>query len=320
MKKLILLFITLFLVTGCYNYHDLNELGIASSILIDYTDQFEVTVEILEDEKSETYKGSGKTLDNAFNNIILGTERDLYYNHLDAIILTENVNVKDIISYFMRNPEVNNTFYLVITETTDIYKEDKFGKTLSNILKRDNMSNFFDITQTLFEENQDMAIPYLNRQLKIESIAAYDEQSIAFNLSLEEIDIYKLLTNNTGSNIVTSYEGENVEIKVNEITTKYKLNDEIKIAIELEASLVEIDQTIDTSNLDTIAKIEESLNKEIVKQTATFIDKLKYTKSDILGIDKMLYNKFHNLLKTFEDYNYEIEVKTHINKKGLLLK
>ena len=320
MKKLILLFLTLFLVTGCYNYHDLNELGIASSILIDYTDQFEVTVEILEDEKSETYKGRGKTLDNAFNNIILGTERDLYYNHLDAIILTENVNVKDIISYFMRNPEVNNTFYLVITETTDIYKEDKFGKTLSNILKRDNMSNFFDITQTLFEENQDMAIPYLNRQLKIESIAAYDEQSIAFNLSLEEIDIYKLLTNNTGSNIVTSYEGENVEIKVNEITTKYKLNDEIKIAIELEASLVEIDQTIDTSNLDTIAKIEESLNKEIVKQTATFIDKLKDTKSDILGIDKMLYNKFHNLLKTFEDYNYEIEVKTHINKKGLLLK
>ena len=73
MKKIIILIISIFCLTGCANYHELNELGIVSSILIDYKDNlFYTTVEIIDEENFKTYTGTGSTLTNAFNNALIG--------------------------------------------------------------------------------------------------------------------------------------------------------------------------------------------------------------------------------------------------------
>ena len=50
MKKIILI-IALFLLTGCYDYKEINNLGIISAIGIDYQDdEYNVTLEVLNDQ------------------------------------------------------------------------------------------------------------------------------------------------------------------------------------------------------------------------------------------------------------------------------
>ena len=51
MKKIILIIITLFLTTGCFNYLSLNDIAVVSLVHIDYQDnKYILTVEIRENE------------------------------------------------------------------------------------------------------------------------------------------------------------------------------------------------------------------------------------------------------------------------------
>ena len=130
MKKLIIMFITMFLLTGCYNYHELETIGITSSILFDYVDdKYNVTVEIIDESKPATFKGDGKSISEALERAREDSGKLLTFYHLNAVILTRNVNIQDILFYLIRNPQVNDTFYIVLTDATDIYDEkEDIGK------------------------------------------------------------------------------------------------------------------------------------------------------------------------------------------------
>ena len=64
MKKIILI-IFLFLLTGCYDYKEINNLGIVSAIGIDFKDdEYIITLEVLNDQinkQSEKVKSYTKT-------------------------------------------------------------------------------------------------------------------------------------------------------------------------------------------------------------------------------------------------------------------
>jgi len=62
------------------------------------------------------------------------------------------------------------------------------------------------------------------------------------------------------------------------------------------------------------------INKNIQNSSQTFIQELQNYKADIMGFNRLIYNKRHNLNKKWTDYEYVINVETHINKKGLILK
>ena len=70
MKKIILILVIL-LTTGCYDYVELNNISIVSSIGIDYIDnEFILTLEILDDNNSSyVVSTKGKTIVNAFDNV-----------------------------------------------------------------------------------------------------------------------------------------------------------------------------------------------------------------------------------------------------------
>ena len=120
LKYLILLIVPL-LLTGCYNYQELNDLAITTGMSIDYdkeTKQFKVIAQVInpvkeQDAKSSTetsfinYTSKGKSLREAIRTIILDSPKRLYGSQLQILILSENVldeKLPDIIDFFIREP------------------------------------------------------------------------------------------------------------------------------------------------------------------------------------------------------------------------
>lgn len=319
-KKLFILFISIFFITGCANYHELNELGIVSSILIDYKDElYYVTVETIDKEEFVLVTGVGNSITNALDNALIGSEKYLYYAHLNAVILTENTPIDTILNYFLREPSTNNTFYLCITEKTDIYDEDKnMGETLKNILKRVYKDNFFETVKKLKDKNSDFVLPILDEDLKVSKLNLYHKNKKVDILNNNELNTLKLLF---GYNEVLIKNGQEdyTELSINKINKKIEIKDKIEIKLDLETTVKELTTDEKANNIKDVKKIQERYNKEIKNNIKELIEKLKTNKADILMINNMLLNKYHNLDKHFYDYDFSIEVNTHINKKGLLI-
>lgn len=141
MKKIVLIIITLFILlisSGCYNYKEINDMAIVSSIGIDKdnkNDKYIVSAQIMNSKESEdsedsqitVYTKEGDTVHEALRNITLKSPRKLYGNHLSKIVLSEEVakeGIDNILDIFNRITEVRNEFIITIV------KEDKASDVL----------------------------------------------------------------------------------------------------------------------------------------------------------------------------------------------
>lgn len=141
MKKFVLIVITLFILlisSGCYNYKEINNMAIVSSIGIDKdnkNDKYIVSAQIMNSKESEdsedsqitVYTKEGNTVHEALRNITLKSPRKLYGNHLSKIVLSEEVakeGIDNILDIFNRITEVRNEFIITIV------KEDKASDVL----------------------------------------------------------------------------------------------------------------------------------------------------------------------------------------------
>lgn len=132
LKYLIILLVPL-LLTGCYNYQELNELAITTGLSIDYnseTDKFKVIAQVInpvkeQDAKSSNetsfinYESEGKSLREAIRTIVLDSPKRLYGSQLQILILSENVldeKLPDIIDFFVREPELRPEFKIIIAQ------------------------------------------------------------------------------------------------------------------------------------------------------------------------------------------------------------
>ena len=141
MKKFVLIIITLFILlisSGCYNYKEINDMAIVSSIGIDKdnkNDKYIVSAQIMNSKESEdsedsqitVYTKEGDTVHEALRNITLKSPRKLYGNHLSKIVLSEEVakeGIDNILDIFNIITEVRNEFIITIV------KEDKASDVL----------------------------------------------------------------------------------------------------------------------------------------------------------------------------------------------
>lgn len=132
--KFILSFLTIFLLTGCWNYRELNQLAITTGIAVDKTEtgKYEVSVLVSNAKKSQVsskegesqtivYSDTGNTITEAIRNINLKLPKEVYIGHLSVIVIQEDI-AKDgmypILDYFLRDPESIKRFYLIIAHNT----------------------------------------------------------------------------------------------------------------------------------------------------------------------------------------------------------
>lgn len=135
MKKILLLLPLLFLLTGCYNYRELNDLAIVSGISIDKeNDEYILTAEVVNPKKESdasssnepqfiTYTSKGKSLQEAFRKVVKESPKKLYGGQINILIIDEDTaksNLNSIMDFLARDPEVRSEFYVLIGKSEKV--------------------------------------------------------------------------------------------------------------------------------------------------------------------------------------------------------
>lgn len=341
MRKLLLL-IAVFLLTGCYNYHEINDLEIVSSMIVDYKDnEYEVNLEIVntnENGENGSYflKGTGKSIEDAINNVYFQSYQTPFYSQMKALIVSESVaerGLEDFYDYFIRSADFRKDFYLFICENTDEllnYKTEKnmsIGDLANNNAKRNHekngrykTNNFREVVFHYLRKNN-----YLigNIYVEDEKITLSDSYLFVDGKKDTKIERDAALLSNILDKSNTSFQifGDNsYEIHEYKIKTDIKEN---KISLTLTGS-ARLTNVSDNTPLDEddLEKLTASLNSKIEKLLLEIIDYSKSLDHDLYHFNYYYYQHYPELVKedTWKNIEYEVNSEVKINEKGLLLK
>lgn len=149
------------LLSGCYNYRELNELAINTALSIDYSNNnFNVIVEVINPTKQQdavsannspfvNYYSSAPTLQEAFRNIVLDSPRQLYAAQLEMIILSEEAatnHMSEILEFFSREPESRTEVSFIIAKGDESLKSITI-QTLLTSFSSSNVKQSLDLQQ-----------------------------------------------------------------------------------------------------------------------------------------------------------------------------
>lgn len=195
MKKI--LFIFLFIITGCMKYTDLSELAVIKSIGISYDKEYILHAEIYEkitkdnEPKTKIIKTTGMTLDEVFKNISTISEKEIFLSHIDLLILDShlnNDNYQEIIYYFLNNNDLRNDFLCIFSDNSSILLTNSKYGSIENFIKSNKeikkiINIPFDEIINNFLNNKSFILSKINYDKEIVYLGNYQY----FNNKLERI-------------------------------------------------------------------------------------------------------------------------------------
>ena len=243
-KKIILIiFITLFMLTGCYDYKELNNIAIISATEISKkNDEFVVKAHVINPHApdkttiTETpfiiYTGYGKTLQEAYRKITSSSTKFLYSNHLQILIINESVakeNLKDIVDFFARNPSIRTEFYVLIGKNDNILNIITPGSITSSNIKKILETNqeylgtsrivtFNEFLNMYLDKHKEIVLPSIeaiNYNKESENIKNTEKSNLTNKYQLSNLAIFK-------SNKLIGYLNDEESLTYNIIKNKLK--------------------------------------------------------------------------------------------------
>lgn len=353
MKKVIVLIILLFSLTGCSNYHELNDLAIVSAIGIEKEEEkYKVSLELYKEVKesnsgsaskeSLTVEGTGKSIDEAINNSSFMSEKLLYFSHIQAIIIDSNYakeGISSIMDYLSRNTEFSFVSYVVISEDkkpSEILqkkeiKNEIIGDAIASIFNTTDQNNsafvynkYYEFLEQYINKNQDIYAPLIkvkDKQIVIEEAGIFKDDKMINTLDSKETKALSLLNNNTDSLYYKLNHNDGyVVMRVFEGKSKIKIrNGIIVFDINVTSDIDEANTQIDTLDDENIKKLNKNVENAIKKDVENLLKTLDKSKSDVLGLNDVIYNSYGKINKDWTEYKVEIKVNNEITKKGLLM-
>ena len=135
--KIIVSIIILLLLSGCFNYKEINDYAIVSGISIDKDDddpsKLNVGIQIMnakKDEETDTslitfYKAKGNTIYQALEKIMLDSPKELYLGHNEVLVIGEDIlkekDPLDYLDYFMRDSQIEKDALVMVATKTKAY-------------------------------------------------------------------------------------------------------------------------------------------------------------------------------------------------------
>lgn len=270
MIKKLSIILLLFLMTGCWNYQELNNISISTAIAIDMNEdnEYEVSTLIANSRKSQTssqesesqsviYTGKGKTISEAFKDIDLYNPRKNYIGHVAVLVISEEVaqkGLKNILDFFARNSESTRRFQMIIAKddkAKDIIKiltplETYSAQDISSNLRYSKESQatsisilYSDFIYNLLEKGYDPILPSV--------ILKGDKKNGSKDKSLQQtvpdafikIDNLAIFKDDKLMGFASKDESRGINLlknSINELTINTKLDDEY-IAVKLTQSI-----------------------------------------------------------------------------------
>ena len=358
MKKILMIIPLILCLTGCYNYRELNDLAIVSGISIDKNDkEYVVTAEIINPKKQQDassgkepefviYTGKGNSMQEAFRKIVKESPKKLYGAQMDVLIIDEETaktELKNILDFFSRDPEVRSEFYVLVGKSTNVLEIttplDKISsknildslESNNNYLGYANLVTYHDLVDNYLNPNIELALPTVevigNKKngdsienieststettSVISNIGVFKNNKFLGYLTEEESQTYNMVMNNVKITLMkTNYKNE--EFIINEIL-KYssKVDIDIKkkkvtISIKGKATIAEANYSGNLESEKVIEKVQKDLNKTTEKFIKKNIESTinKYN-SDIYGFRDMFYKKDPKAYKKLKDNWYK---------------
>ena len=166
MKKIIIMLISIFLLSGCADYVEINDLAIISGIAIDYeNDLYKLTAQLIENDKVVVLTTASSSIDEAMSEISKLSNKELFISHLKVLILSDRLikENKDFYDYFLRSSKSKMNFYTYIASKDEISSIFKIysDKNSSSIY----LDKMMDFNQNVFSSST----PKITLSFKVES-------------------------------------------------------------------------------------------------------------------------------------------------------
>lgn len=351
MKKIIILLSLVFLLTGCYDIKELEDLALINGIGIDYKDNaYYLTYEILNDTKTEnnttllsyTVSGSGKTISEAFIDTNYKVSKKAYFAHLKVLILSEEIvngYFDKISDYILRDTNIRSDFKVIVANGTSpnaILKNnndnhpvvsDQIVKLIDNEKYNNNLvigETFKEILAKLENNKTDVILNTIsieNSDIAINNSYIFKDYNYQATLSKLDSALYNMLTKNiTAMEFNKNYEKGNMTITIISSDTSIDINsNKIRIKTSLEGKILENNAEFDLKKPDSYQKLNKDFGKIIENDIKKFINILQKEKSDILGLEEIYYKKTRKENKNlWETAEIEVDVNLKINTKGFI--
>lgn len=347
MKK-ILIIIFIFILTGCWNYKELNNCAIVTGMAID-CDENNYIVSLLfsnstkEGKNTSMLSGEGETIHEAIKKISLSVPKELYISHLSCIIISDDVAKKGItpvLDYLLREPESNQNFNLIISKdfkAQDIlsvitplsdYPSQNINSTIKVSEKeqaRVIKSNFNQFISTLLNPGINPVANSITliddkKNTKIDNLAIFKKDRLIDWATTDESIGINMLKGNV-KNLYTNININDTNIVIT--CTKYKIKKEYKnnkfiVNIYCEGGIKEIDNKINIKDKKILDEIEKETIKELKEYTDSAIIKSQNLKDDILGYGNYIYKhnrKSFEKINDWDEYFSKLDIEVNINFK-----
>ncbi len=350
MKKCIFL-ILIFLLVGCYDYRELNDIAIVKGASIDilnneYILNYAITNSSKENDTT-ILKGKGKTISEAISDMNLASSKEIYIGHLSILIISEDVaklGITNVTDYFFKNPLSKKTFQIAISKNYDAeeilrtlsplneFSTDNISKKLTN---EDSFSSFVINTTLLsfFKAIKDPGIePVINgitikkdsndkSYTKIETLALFkDDKFIKWTNKNVSKGLSILYNQSSSTKINAACKNGNINFLLNNIKIQKKFFSDNKLTLKIYAKTKIEEMTCNYNlnnkeDLNILEKILINKLKDILNQS---ILEIKKSNIDSIGIGLYIYqNNYHKYLLLENDYLDKIKINFEI-KPNLL--
>ena len=332
MKKVLFSLILSFILTGCFNYNELNDYAIVTSLAIDYKkDNYMVSLLISNSSKESNaekkniiYSGKGKTIYEALKDIDLISPKKIYLGHLSSVIISESSAKKGLYDTFellLEDPQISKNFYIALAKDTEALEILKADTALTNfpsqyIAKNIESSNnitgsidSIDFNSLLHQLVDEKNNPVINgfklvknnnkKYIKLDTLGIFDNDKLIGWASEDESKGINII-NNKVDKMYSSLKCTNGNIIINIDQLKSTLtvkNNTTYINITGRSNITE-----KTCNINK-NKIKELTNNKIKKYVNKAIILGQNNQIDLFGIKNIYYQKYHNKYKNIKNWN-----------------
>lgn len=326
------------LVTSCtnYNYNETEDLQFVSGMSIDRTSDGKVliTVELesatggQEMSVNAVYlTGTGSDIVDASQNILTHTDKTIFWNHMDLVIVSQEIAQKymsEVTDMMMRLPAIRLSLYLAVSKMPTAkevltLERDPHGTQLNSDIITKSIGNqnrlgkvpdvkLYQFLDSSVDEGESAILPSLSicsnndqKKLDIAGSAVFNQVWLAGYLDDVETRTMLIVTNKQKATVLPlppdpdgSYSNAAVEVMPNKVAIKPSLVDgKPEVSIEIDSDIV-LDNLNGASNDSTQFKavtdaIIRNAAMTLESQVYALIDKTKEMNSaDVLGIGSKL--------------------------------